>query len=183
MSFKAKIEERINGGLSKVYPKRIAYSLLIGDYIFFNHTCTVYIRSVKTYVDMEPELFQELLQSYWNESKNNLYHKENTVSYNNETVNEEGSVTEFFNLFEDENAEKPEEEFFDHHFSDNMNAVIDMLTPVQAKIIRGYYFEKRTEKEISEALQISQQRVHYQKAVALNRLNDILNDNLDIMME
>ncbi len=183
MSYKTEIEGRIKDGLSKLYPKRAAYSLLMGDYIFFNHTCTVYICSVKTYVDMEPELFQELLQSYWNESKNNLYHKENTVSYNNETVNEEGSVTEFFNLFEDENAEKPEEEFFDHHFSDNMNAVIDMLTPVQAKIIRGYYFKKRTEKEISEALQISQQRVHYQKAVALNRLNDILNDNLDIMME
>lgn len=169
MSFKSIMKKRIADGLSKIYPGRASYNLLTSDYYFCNETCTVYICSNHTFMDLDPEIFKELKNSYWNEVRNDLYHAFYTISYNRGVSSEDGSDS-FLDLQEDENSPVPEEEYFIHDMKSKYAAIIDMLSPIQAQIIRGIYFYQKTEAEMAVSLGKTQANIHYHKVRALKIL-------------
>ncbi len=168
-SFKDMMEKRVSDGLSRVYPNRRKYSIYNNEYYFCNHTCTVFCRRNGIFIDLDEYVFQELLRSYGRELKNNLHHGRYTISYNTEVSSEDGADC-FIDLFEDKKSPVPEDEFFCSEYRERISSVIDRLKPIQERVIRGIYFEQKTEAEMAELLGTSQANVHYHKAKALEML-------------
>ncbi len=169
MSFKSIMNKRIADGLSKIYPGRASYNLLTSDYYFCNETCTVYICSNHTFMDLDPGIFKELKNSYWNEVRNDLHHAFYTISYNRGVSSDDGSDS-FLDLQEDENSPIPEEEYFANELKNKYFEFINMLSPIQSQVIRGIYFQQRTEAEMAMLLGKTQANIHYHKIKALEKL-------------
>ena len=173
MSFSSIMKKRISNGLSKVQSDRASYNLLTADYFFCNKTCTVYICATDSFIELDPEIYKELINSYWTEVRNDLHHSKHTISYNREISSDDGSDS-FLDLQEDENSPVPENEFFIHELKSKYDDIVDTLCPIQAQIIRGIYFQQRTEAEMSKLLGKTQANIHYHKVRALKALKKIM---------
>ena len=169
MSFKSIMEKRISTGLSKIYPDRACFNLFTDEYYFSNATCTVFMCSTNSFVELEPDIFKELINSYWREEQNDLHHSKYTVSYNRAVTSEDGADN-FIDLQEDEDSPIPENEFFIHELKSKYADTIDRLCPIQSQIIRGIYFQQRTENEMAAILGKTQANIHYHKIKALEKL-------------
>lgn len=80
----------------------------------------------------------------------------------------------FLDLQEDEDSPIPENEFFVHELKSKYADTIDRLCTIQAEVIRGIYFEQRTEMDIAKALNKTQANIHYHKIKALEKLRKII---------
>lgn len=169
MSFKSIMKKRIADGLSKIYPDRASYNLLTNDYFFCNQTCTVYICATDSFIELDPEIFKELINSYWREEQNDIHHSAHTISYNKDVLLEDGSDC-FLDLQEDVNSPVPENEYFANIVKNKYSDFIDMLSPIQSKIIRGIFFQRLTEAEMAMLLGKTQSNIHYHKVKSLEKL-------------
>lgn len=182
MSFKSDMEYRIRKGLSKIYPDRASYYLLTKDYFFCNQTCTVYICAEDVYSELTPEIFKELINSYWTEERNDLHHAFHTISYNQAIPSDSDGDT-FLDQMEDINSPVPEREYFLNDIRNRYSSVLDNLTPIQKTVVHGIYFEQKTELDIAKALGKTQANIHYHKIKALGTLRKLFSENEELLKE
>lgn len=171
------IAQRIEKGLTKIYPERGHYSKydFTHQYIYVNYSCTIIVIKTREFFDVEPEEFKKLMTNDTDEAESYLGYRKHVRSYD-EYISE-GSDTAFLDMIVDENALKPASETLRRDIIEQIHDIIDFLTPVQKKVITEIYLHWKTEKEVSEELGMTQANIHHHKIRALQELKRLLVKN------
>ena len=164
------ISERVEKGLTKIYPERGHYSKydFTHQYIYVNYSCTIIVIKTREFFDVEPEEFKQLMTLDTDEAESYLGYRKHVRSYD-EYVSEE-SDTAFLDMIVDENALRPARETIKGDAIERIHDMIDFLTPIQKKVVKEIYFHWKTEKEVAGELGMSQANIHHHKVRALQEL-------------
>ena len=147
-------------------------SQIMQDYFFREDDFSIYIRSMKIWVQVDPELFYGTRRICQTEAKREYRRtvapKETTVS---SLRNKNFKQCNFFDLIADTRAMMLENDLIISEIKLILETAIeDFLTPIQATIIRSIYYSDKTETETAALLGISRNKVHYNKMAALEKL-------------
>ncbi len=174
MNFQKEMQRRIQSGESRIYPNRNNQFYFYEQYYFCNHTCTIYIVDIKTFVDPGEEIFVDYLRNVWREEKQDERFYKKTISYNNTIFSDE--ETELTEIIKATDGTHPESIYENKMLSDKIKKALLDLTEDQRRIIIGLFFEEKTELELAKLMNKRQQTIHYHKVNALRKLEALLYD-------
>ena len=162
---------------SRTYPNRKLSYREFEEYIFFEKTCTVYLKAMRVFMDLAPEIYDDMKRFEDNERKYYERRKEDTDPID-KPINgdpEDRSLADYI----PSNDFYPEEELLDAESRKQIHDAVDSLSPRRKKIIEDLYYNDKTEMEVADELGISQSAVNQQKAKALIDLEMDLADEFE----
>jgi len=171
------ISERVEKGLTKIYPERGHYSKydFTHQYIYVNYSCTIIVIKTREFFDVEPEEFKQLMTLDTDEAESYLGYRKHVRSYD-ECISED-SDTEFLDMIADEKTLTPAGENLKRDIVERIHDMLNCLTPIQKKVITEIYFHWKTEKEVAGGLGMTQANVHHHKIRALHELKSLFVKN------
>ena len=161
-------KERICSGAIQYIPGRKTYYWPTDEYIFFIGSCTVFVKNDKSFIDLPKEIFTEMVQSYWNEAKNDQKHKYYTIS--EDAVLGDDSDATIYDITPDLKAISPERAALLRERSKELGECVSQLNQKRQDVINGLFFDHKTEKQLAEENGSSQQNIHSSKKTALKEL-------------
>ncbi len=180
--FKQMMEYRIRTGKSTLYPDRSVYYCLTEEYYFCNHTCTVYIVNNHKIMDLPEEIFQELLNGYWREEKNELRNTRDTYSYNNHLF-VDSLEEEYIQTLPDPKKPASEIVYLRQLDKERLLNLLRSLSDLQATVLYRFFYEQKTEREIAKTLNRSTSTIHTAKIRGLRKLRELLTQEDDFLLE
>lgn len=149
------------------------------EYLFCEDDHSIYIHSKKAWVQVDPQFFLEMRRLYQTEKKREYRRTVNQKEIiMNSLRNENFEQCNFFDLIADTRAMMPEKELILQEIREMLESSIEeALTPLQSAIIRSIYYNDRTEEETATLLNISRNKVHYNKTIALEKMKDYILQN------
>ena len=162
--------ERIDSGLSRLYPERGHYSLydITHQYILVNYACAIVFMDTKEVFDMKLSDFRRFMTDNHEEVIRELSYNNNTYSY--DRCIKKDSDNTFLDCIPDNHAKRPAGEAIKSYTTESLMAYMDGLSSLQKRIIEGIYFKYKTETKMAVELGMSQSNVHHYKEKALQKL-------------
>ena len=149
------------------------------EYLFREDDHSIYIRSKKARVQVDPLIFYEMRRMYQTEAKQEYRRTVNQKEIKMYSIlNENHEQCNLFDLIADPRALMPEKELILQKIREILESSIEeVLTSLQSAIIRSIYYNDRTEEETATLLNISRNKVHYNKTIALEKMKDYIFEN------
>ncbi len=161
------------------YPDRSKYFERREGFIFFNESCCVYIKKNNKFCKLEPDLYQNLIHTYWNEDYNDDKARKKNSSYDKPISAH--SKDEFKIFLKDKNTISPEGALLKKEEKNIVKKAVGRLKPKRREVIEAIFYEGMTEAEAAVALNKTQATIHALKTHALADIKQTLTEEYELL--